>query len=109
MFARCAIALLASVWLWCGFGGFAAEPAPSLDELLKEYRALGLPLPPKEAKLVRYEAGGGGIVNGRVQPTTFSVAFELNPASKTEGPLLLRATLEYRPSWDAHPQELKPE
>src|SRR5437762_2659507 len=35
--------------------GPAAEPLPSLDELLKLYTDLGLPLPPKDAKLVRYE------------------------------------------------------
>ncbi len=34
---------------------------------LKEYLALGLPMPPKDARLVRYERGGGGLVNGKVQ------------------------------------------
>ena len=53
--------------------------APDLDGLLKEYRALGLPLPPDDAKLVRYESGGGGLVDGKVQPKLFALAFELGP------------------------------
>src|SRR5262249_5682496 len=31
----------------------AEEPPPRLNDLLKEYRALDLPLPPKESELVR--------------------------------------------------------
>jgi hypothetical protein len=36
----------------------AAEPPQTPAELLKEYESLGLPLPPKSAKLVRYAGGG---------------------------------------------------
>src|SRR5690242_7017393 len=47
----------------------------SPEQLLIDYRALGLPMPPQDAKLVRYEAGGGGLVNGKVQPPSYGLAF----------------------------------
>src|SRR5262245_27333461 len=84
----------------------AAEPFPSLDELLKEYQALGLPLPPKEAKFVRYESGGGGIVNGVVQPKTYDIAFEVKPGTKTERPTILTGTMQWQPDWDLHAKEI---
>lgn len=76
-----------------------AEPLASLDDLLKEYRALGLPLPPKEAKLVRYEAGGGGIVNGEVQPTDYALAFLITQGEKSKRPVLLVGTWQMPSSW----------
>jgi hypothetical protein len=81
----------------------------SLELLLEDYRALGLPLPPKEARLVRYEAGGGGIVNRKVQPKSYSLAFEVKPATKAENPVLLAGTLEWQPSWNPHTEEVRPD
>ena len=64
---------------------FAADPLPTLPELLKEYRALGLPFPPKEAKLVRYRNPGPGFdENGKVVPPPEGLAFEIKPATITE-------------------------
>ena len=91
----------------CGFA--AADPLPSPAELLKEYRALGLPLPPESAKLVIYEGFGGGIVNGKVVPPRRGLAFEVRPGTKTEKPVLLRGTLEWRPDWDPRTQKVKPD
>jgi hypothetical protein len=101
--------MLALIGLGCGSLGIAAEPLPSLNDLLREYQALGLPVPPKEARLVRYKAGGGGIVNRKVQPTIYALAFEVKPGTKTENPTLLSGIYERQPSRNPHPQEVKPE
>jgi hypothetical protein len=87
----------------------AAEPVPPLDDLLKEYQVLGLPLPPKDAKLVRYESGGGGIVNGVVQPKTYDIAFEVKPGTKTEPPTILTGTMQWQPSWNPTTKEVSPD
>jgi hypothetical protein len=93
--------------------GFAAEPPPSLDELLKLCKDLGLPLPPKDAKLVRYggESGHGQIVNGKtVWKTNYYLAFQIKPASVTKGPLLLQGSYEqYRDADSTPPKEVSPE
>jgi hypothetical protein len=81
----------------------------SLEQLLIDYRALGLPLPPKDAKLVRYEAGGGGLVNGKVQPTVYGLAFLLKSGNDTEPWTLLEGTIERQNRWDPKAREVKPE
>jgi hypothetical protein len=86
----------------------ADEPKTALPELLKLYVELGLPLPSKEAKLVRYEAGGGGIVNGVVQPKRFSLAFEIKVATKTEPPTLLRGVCDQPVYWIKKATEVQP-
>ncbi len=60
----------------------ADEPKPTLKDLAKVYDELGLPHPPKDAKLVRHKAGGGSIINGVVQPETASVVFEIAAKDK---------------------------
>jgi len=55
----------------------AAVIENTLEQLVIDYRSLGLPMPPKDAPLVRYEAGGGGLVNGKVQPKVYGLAFLL--------------------------------
>jgi hypothetical protein len=65
----------------------------SLDTLLADYRGYGLPLPPDDAKLVRFEYGGQ-YVNGIPTPTTYFLGFQLRPGSKEKPPLLLIGTLE---------------
>lgn len=67
-----------------------------LESLLHAYKAYGLPVPPAESPLVRFEAGGGGKVNGVVQPIEYSLAFQLAPATADQGPELLRGRLRYR-------------
>lgn len=80
-----------------------------LDALIVEYRDLGLPLPPKEAKLVRYESGGGGIVNGKVQPKRYALAFLTKAATRTEPPHFLLGTHVWSPSWNPAIRVVAPE
>ena len=67
---------------------------PSLDDLLKRVKALGLPLPPKEAKLVRFESGGGGIICRKIQPRTYRLAFLLKTETDKENAVILDGTNE---------------
>jgi hypothetical protein len=60
-----------------------------LDALLAAYREYGLPLPPPKARLVRYMSGGGAVIVRKVEPLTYSLAFEVRPATQAEGALLL--------------------
>jgi hypothetical protein len=83
-------------------------PKAALPELLKLYTELGLPLPSKDAKLVRYEAGGGGIVNGLMQPKRFALAFELKAGTKTEPPTLLRGVNDQPIYWIKTATEVQP-
>jgi hypothetical protein len=92
----------------CAFAA-AADPPPALAELLKEYRALGLPLPPEKARLVRYESGGGGIVIDKVQPVVYALAFEVKPGTRTEHPVLLSGTLQWQPAWDPRARAVEPD
>ena len=84
----------------------ADTPAPSLASLFAEYRALGLPLPPATARLVRFEIEGGGVVNGKVLPPGFGLALELSPGTKTDGPILQSGLYPHqRPmNWEARPR-----
>jgi hypothetical protein len=67
----------------------------SLDSLLADYRRYGLPLPPGDAKLVRFEYGGQ-YINGKPTPTTYFLGFLLRPGTKDNPPLLLVGTQEHR-------------
>jgi hypothetical protein len=88
-----------------------------LDGLAVVYREYGLPLPPPKARLVRYVTGGGGttvIIRGwsittQVQPLEYTLAFEAEPATKSEGPCLLRGTTRWRPGADTELQEVTPD
>ncbi|MBI1914162.1 MAG: hypothetical protein HYS12_05410 [Planctomycetes bacterium] len=104
---RTIVGLLIVSWLGWGGLGLAAE-VPSLDELLKEYRALGLPIPPREAKLVRYQSGGGDRVNGKVKSKVFSLAFQLDAGTKTKDPRLLKGIYEWD-SFDRPLQDVAPD
>jgi hypothetical protein len=85
----------------------AAEPLPSLDELLKLYKDLGLPLPPKDAKLVRYETERDETVNGKTKSKTYYyLAFQIRPGSPTEGPLMLDGHDEIRRDPESRPREV---
>jgi hypothetical protein len=87
----------------------AAEIENTLEQLLIDYRSLGLPMPPKEAPLVRYEAGGGGLVNGKVQPKVYGLAFLLKAGNEKEPWVLLQGTFERETPWDPKAQEVKPD
>ena len=63
--------------------------------------AYGLPLPPEDAKLVRFESGGRYILNDKLMPPTYFLGFLLRPGTKESPPLLLVGTQEIR--LDAHP------
>jgi hypothetical protein len=68
----------------------------SFAQYLADYRAYGLPLPPKNATLVRFESGGRSILNGKLMPPTYFLGFLLQPETKETPPLLLVGTQEYR-------------
>ena len=70
------------------------------DQLLADYRGYGLPLPPEDAKLVRFESGGRYILNDKLMPPTYFLGFLLQPGTKDNPPLLLVGTQEVR--LDAH-------
>jgi hypothetical protein len=102
------VAGIVLAWYGLALAGVTAQPVFPLDELYKEYQTLGLPLPPKTAKLVRYEAGGGGVVNGKVQPKEYSLAFQVKPGIKDESHHLLRGVHQWEPAWNPHAQEVAP-
>jgi hypothetical protein len=75
----------------------AADRAPPLDELLKTYRQLGLPLPAADAKLVRLETSWSiSVAPGKDVPL-YALGFLLRAATKEKPPLLLVGTQEYEP------------
>ncbi len=92
----------------CGIAP-AAEP-PSLDELLKLYKELGLPLPPKGAKLVRYQSSTSEGVNGKLlEIKFFRLAFQIKPPTGTEGPFLLEGCDERRAWSNVKTRQVSPE
>ncbi len=86
----------------------AAAIENTVEQLLIDYRSLGLPMPPKDAPLMRFEGEGGRVVKGKVQPW-FGLAFLLKPGSDTEPWTLLQGTFERRVEWDQKVREVKPE
>jgi len=81
----------------------AVDPPPTFAELLKQYRALGLPLPPEKAKLVRFRVHESEMVDGKLKPAVYWLAFELKPGTKTENPILISLSDlgEWQPNrWD---------
>ncbi len=66
----------------------------TLDQFLADYRGYGLPLPPDDAKLVRFESGGRYILNDKLMPPTYYVGFLLQARSKDKPALLLVGTQE---------------
>jgi len=66
----------------------------SLESLLADCKSYGLPLPPADAKLVKYESGGRYILNDKLMPPTYFLGFLLSPGSKDKKPRLLVGTQE---------------
>ena len=73
--------------------GLVEKLENSLEQLLEDYRAYGLPLPPKDAPLVRFESIMGFTVNGKIYPPTYSVGFLLKQGTEKEPPHFLRGRL----------------
>ena len=91
-----ALILLVAQQGYCQHGQLerrGGQAEPSMDELLADYRAYGLPLPPADAKLVQFECGSGSI-NGKPLPKTHFLAFLLRPGGKDKQPVLLVGTQE---------------
>jgi hypothetical protein len=87
----------------------AVAQTPPLDELLAEYQRRGLPLPPKEAKLVRYEISfSNADARGRHHPI-YALAFLIKPGSKTGKAVVLHGTRQWEPFWRGNPQEIEPD
>lgn len=66
--------------------------ASDLDQLLTEYRGYDMPLPPADAKLVRFESGGRYILNGKLMPPTYCLGFLLRRGTKDSPSHLLVGT-----------------
>jgi hypothetical protein len=80
--------------------GLVEKIKNSLEQLLQDYKSYGLPLPPKDAPLVRFRSGGGGTSNGVEQPPRYSLGFLLKEGTKEEPPDILRGTFRYQPAWN---------
>jgi hypothetical protein len=80
-----------------------------LDSLLVDYRAYGLPMPSKDAKLVRYICGGGGGSNGKQRDERYCLGFLVKSGNKKQPSTILLGTFEYQPSWETKPQVIEPE
>jgi hypothetical protein len=72
----------------------------SLEQLLEDYKAYGLPVPTKDTPLVRFESGAGSTEHGVEYPPSYSLGFLLKPGTKTEPPDILRGSLRYQPHWN---------
>jgi hypothetical protein len=89
--------------------GIAAEPVLSFAELYKEYIALGLPMPPNSAKLMRVSNDNGIIKNGVLHAPKEELVFVVRPGSLTERPILFLGTFELEAEWAGHVREIKPD
>lgn len=86
----------------------AAEP-PSLDELLRQYKELGLPLPPKDAKLVRFKSSFSETIDGKTrQKMYYGLAFQIKATAETDGPALLRGLYQQPMVKGLEPREMSP-
>jgi hypothetical protein len=71
--------------------GVADQPLPSLDTLLQEYKALGLPIPPRETKLVRWELKDERDKE-KPQLKFYKIALQIKPGTRTDLPGFLVGT-----------------
>lgn len=93
----------------------------SLDGLLFVYQSHDLPLPPKNARLIRYETrrrnmviqyseNGGPMRTVKPKAPPGILAFEAPPKAKGDKPYRLRGLQESRPDgWDLRVEEVPPE
>ncbi|MEZ6142425.1 MAG: hypothetical protein R3B84_17845 [Zavarzinella sp.] len=86
--------LVGLIWQLTPQSARGDEASPTLAELHQQYKKLGLPLPPKGSKLVRYYSGD--IIEDINHPMPqYDLAFLMKPATKDEDPIVLRATLQH--------------
>lgn len=76
--------LLVLTWVSVSHAGAAAPRDLVLNELLRFYVELGLPLPPRDAKLARWEYS----VGDGFRQATHGLALLARPATESAGPLL---------------------
>jgi hypothetical protein len=87
----------------------ADQPASPLSELLKLYNELGLPLPPKNAKLVTSYVRGGDLGNGVKKPIEYGLGFKITPQTGATPWLLQRGVfIEERNDQGWLPGEIDP-
>lgn len=84
-------------------------PPPSLSDLLQEYRRLGLPLPPKDAKLVRFDTGWSTQDAAGKHHPFYGLAFEVKAGTTTTRPTLLCGTQQWEPTHDPAPKAVEPD
>jgi hypothetical protein len=89
-------------------GTLVQEIENGIDSLLALYRDYGLPLPPEDAKLVWFEGGGGGRVNGKLDPKWYTLGFLLKPAGKRTDARLLRGASVWKRGNDCRIIVLEP-
>jgi hypothetical protein len=70
--------------------GLVEKIENSLEQLLEDYKSYGLPLPPKDAPLVRLVRSY--IVTGNERTPHHAFGFRLEPATKKGGPVVLWTT-----------------
>ncbi len=80
----------------------------SLEQLLIDYRSYGLPMPPKDAPLVRCEWGRTEIVDGKPYRSEM-LAFLIKPGSPTEPRMFLQGTYEWLEESNPRVQVVKPD
>ncbi len=68
--------------------GAIIPPSVDLDALLKLYIELGLPLPPQDAKLVRYQSYGFRNLAANSQSSNDALGFIVTPGTSSGGPWL---------------------
>src|SRR5262245_30806251 len=93
-------ALLVLVFL---IGSSTLADEPPLDDLLKRYQSLELPLPSKGATLFRFDWGNGGSHKNEC------LAFEIKPRTKFQQQVLLRGLQQWTRSPTSDVRAVSPE
>jgi hypothetical protein len=87
---------------------YAQRSEQSLEHLVKLYKELGLPLPPRNAPLVRYRSSGGYVLDGVQQPEVFSLAFLITAKGDREEPLIQHGLVPRRLAFHDYPKQVAP-
>jgi hypothetical protein len=82
----------------------ADDNKATLDQLLKMYRELELPLPPKDALLILYETHGGGSAD----EVRYAIGFQIDPGTKRLSPKILRGTEAFQTRYNVHLKAIAP-
>ena len=100
--------LFAMVWSAGSWAELRDESDLSLGELLALYQEVGLPLPHKGAKLLRYHETGTTTINGVVQSKEYYLAIKIKDGQKGEGPWVRHEWREYELTPQHEAQEVAP-